>query len=128
MSDTTLQIPRGWIRLLPNSILKRGDKWWNEKEKQWMPIGYSNGNRIEGVYIDKVIIREEKKFIIADVRNEFVPLRLTLRKNMFDEYVVRIKGSPVGHGYFATDLLDARATGIQMAAERDKRHAQEPRN
>lgn len=37
------------------------------------------------------------------------------------EYKVRLKGSPVGHGYFTTDLDDAVATGRHMANEEVRR-------
>jgi hypothetical protein len=39
----------------------------------------------------------------------------TIRNTGYEEYCVRIKGSPKGHGYFATDLEDALATGLLMA-------------
>lgn len=32
-----------------------------------------------------------------------------------EDYRVRVKGSPEGHGYFTTDLRDALDTGLAMA-------------
>lgn len=43
------------------------------------------------------------------------PLGVTISRTPFEEYKVRIKGSPVGHGSFHTDLSDAISTGRLMA-------------
>lgn len=55
------------------------------------------------------------KLTLKTVRDELAKLNVTIRKNEHAEYVVRIKGSPVGHGYFTNDLNDALATGKSMA-------------
>jgi hypothetical protein len=53
----------------------------------------------------------------ASVRDELKQLGITIRKNVYDEYIVRIKGSLKGEGYFTTDLDDALATGKHMASQ-----------
>lgn len=56
-----------------------------------------------------------EKLTLKRVRAELKPLNVTIRKNSYGEFVVRIKGSPPGHGYFGTELDDALATGKEMA-------------
>lgn len=40
---------------------------------------------------------------------------ITVRKDGSGDYVVRVKGSPAGEGYFTNDLQDAYDTGRAMA-------------
>lgn len=55
---------------------------------------------------------------IANVRTALAPYCITLAKRD-GEYLVRVKGSPAGHGYFTTDLRDALDTGLDMAKASD---------
>jgi hypothetical protein len=57
---------------------------------------------------------EPVKLTVAAVRAELAPLGITITKRD-GEYVVRVKGSAQGEGYFTSDLADALATGKAMA-------------
>jgi len=54
------------------------------------------------------------KLTIAQVSATLKPYGMTVTKKD-GEYLVRIKGTPSGAGYFTTDLKDASDTGIDMA-------------
>lgn len=58
-----------------------------------------------------------KPLTLKAVRASLAPLFITIRKQACGDYVVRHKGSPVGHGYYTPDLQDALATGKRMARE-----------
>lgn len=56
------------------------------------------------------------KLTLKTVREELAKVGITIRKTGFgSEMVVRIKGSPSGHGYFTEWLDDALSTGLQMS-------------
>jgi hypothetical protein len=57
----------------------------------------------------------KNKLTLSSVRATLAPLGLTIRKTPHAEFLVRIKGSPAGHGYFTNDLQDALDTGKHMA-------------
>lgn len=108
-------IPEGKLQVQPGDIIRKNDTRIHPIEKREYPFGYSVGNRIEGVYLNYIILRPKEDFTFASVRNELAHVGITIRKTECWEFVVRIKGSPKGHGYFASNLLDARATGFLMA-------------
>ncbi len=57
----------------------------------------------------------KNKLTLKQVRATLAPLGVTIRKTGYgDEILVRIKGSPAGHGYFTTELDDALDTGLAM--------------
>jgi hypothetical protein len=55
------------------------------------------------------------KLTLKSVRDELSALGVTIARGYGNEWKVRIKGSPNGHGYFTSDLDDALATGKLMA-------------
>jgi hypothetical protein len=57
------------------------------------------------------------KLTLKTVRAELAQIGVTISRTPHDEYKVRVKESPKGHGYFATDLQDAFETGKLMAAK-----------
>ncbi len=57
------------------------------------------------------------KLTLASVRSLLAARDVTIFRNGAGDYVVRIKGSKPGEGYFTTDLSDALATGRKMADE-----------
>ncbi len=61
----------------------------------------------------------ETKLTLKSVRSELAKVNVTVRKTIpgCSEMVVRLKGSPAGHGYFTNDLSDALATGKEMAKQ-----------
>lgn len=79
---------------------------------------------LNGVYVRtlaktnpvKVLISGKPK-TLAQAKVFLSPLGITIRKTVYGEYLVRIKGSPNGEGYFTDDLADAVGTG-QLMAER----------
>jgi hypothetical protein len=67
-------------------------------------------------------MKANHKLTLAKVRSELSALGLTVRKTGYgNEILVRIKGSPAGHGCFCdghdmtASLHDALASGKQMA-------------
>jgi hypothetical protein len=63
-----------------------------------------------------------KKLTIASARAQLRPLGISLAKGL-EDYTVRVIGSAPGNGYHTTDLADALASGLAMAAERDAKTA-----
>jgi hypothetical protein len=59
------------------------------------------------------------KLTLKHVRAELAKRGVTIRRNNYAEFVVRLKGSPLGQGYFADALDDALSTGLYMADRRD---------
>ena len=57
------------------------------------------------------------KLTLKSVRAELTPLGVTISKGYGHEFVVRIKGSPRGDGFFTPYLDDALATGKLMASD-----------
>lgn len=56
----------------------------------------------------------QTRLTLATVRASLKAVNVTIRKTDCGEYCVRVKGSPVGHGYFTAQLDDALATGLHM--------------
>jgi hypothetical protein len=57
----------------------------------------------------------KNKLALKSVRAKLAEVDITIRKTVYGEYLVRIKGSPKGEGYYTTDLEDAYNTGELMA-------------
>jgi len=58
------------------------------------------------------------KLTMRMVRASLAAVGVTIKHDReWSEYVVRIKGSPAGHGYHTSDLADAYQTGHAMALE-----------
>jgi hypothetical protein len=58
----------------------------------------------------------ENKLTFKRVKQELSLFGITIcRTGYGKELKVRIKNSPVGHGYFTTELDDALSTGLHMA-------------
>ena len=60
---------------------------------------------------------------IKQAKAVLAPLNITIRRSYGEEFCVRIKGSPAGHGYFTTDINDAVQTGKLMAQQEAMRIA-----
>jgi hypothetical protein len=57
----------------------------------------------------------KNKLTFSQVQKLLAEKGCTISNTGYEEYKVRVKGSPKGQGYFATDLEDALATGLVMA-------------
>ena len=56
-----------------------------------------------------------QKLTLKAVRTDLALVGITIRKNSYGEYAVRIKGSKAGQGYFTPFLDDALQTGKLIA-------------
>jgi hypothetical protein len=82
--------------------------------------GFYSPAEIDAQTVDNIwpILRDEynasegARLTLKQVRQTLSRVNVTIRKTAHGEYVVRVKGSPVGFGYFTTQLDDALATGL----------------
>lgn len=56
---------------------------------------------------------KNKSLTLAAVSAALSPYCITIAKRD-GEYLLRVKGSPAGHGYFTNDLCDALEAGLTM--------------
>lgn len=89
----------------------------DDSEQDFAPAWRFDCATLAGAAVDYVAHVEP--YTLANVRRRFAYLGLTIRKTPAGEYLVRVKGSPAGEGYFANDLPDAFATGRRMAETRN---------
>lgn len=54
---------------------------------------------------------------ITDARKQLKEVGVTLKKNEYDEFEVRLSGAPKSQIYFTDDLQDAVDTGYAIAQE-----------
>jgi hypothetical protein len=57
------------------------------------------------------------KITIKDAKAQLREVGVSVKKNQYNEFEVRIKGAPESHIYYTDDLQDAVDTGFAIARE-----------